>query len=85
MNPMAGVESVRQLDVILRPRSVAVIGASTAPGKLGHEVLRNIRDGGFQGPIYPINPKAESILNLTCYPLKSRKHLFQSEMTTGVA
>jgi acyl-CoA synthetase (NDP forming) len=65
---MAGVESVRQLDTILRPRSVAVIGASTAPGKLGHEVLRNIRDGGFQGPIYPINPKAESILNLACYP-----------------
>jgi len=65
---MAGVESVRQLDRIFRPRSVAVIGASTAPGKLGHEVLRNIRDGGFQGPIYPINPKADSILNLACYP-----------------
>ena len=45
-----------------------MIGASTAPGKLGHEVLKNIRDGGFQGAIYPINPKAESILNLTSYP-----------------
>jgi acetyltransferase len=65
---MAAVDPVTQLDAALRPRSVAVIGASTAPGKLGHEVLKNIRDGGFKGPIYPINPKAESILSLRCFP-----------------
>jgi acetyltransferase len=65
---MAAGDPVTQLDAILRPRSVAVIGASTAPGKLGHQVLKNIRDGRFQGPIYPINPKAESILSLPCYP-----------------
>lgn len=65
---MAAVDSVTQLDAALRPGSVAVIGASTAPGKLGHEVLKNIRDGGFTGPIYPINPKAESILSLRCFP-----------------
>ena len=65
---MAAVDSVTRLDAALRPKSVAVIGASTAPGKLGHEVLKNIRDAGFQGPIYPINPKAESILGLRCFP-----------------
>jgi acetate---CoA ligase (ADP-forming) len=65
---MAAVDSVTRLDAALRPKSVAVIGASTAPGKLGHEVLKNIRDAGFHGPIYPINPKAESILGLRCFP-----------------
>jgi len=65
---MAAVDPVTRLDAALRPRSVAVIGASTAPGKLGHEVLKNIRDGGFKGSIYPINPKAESILSLRCFP-----------------
>jgi acetyltransferase len=61
-------DPVSQLDAILRPRSVAVIGASTSPGKLGHEILKNILDGGFRGALYPINPKAESILDLPCHP-----------------
>ena len=65
---MAAVDPVARLDAVLKPRSVAVIGASTAPGKLGHEILKNVRDGRFEGPIYPINPKAESILGLPCYP-----------------
>lgn len=64
---MVGANSIRQLDAILRPRSVAVIGASNTPGKYGHEILKNIREGGYQGTIYPINPRAESILNLTCF------------------
>ncbi len=64
---MAKGDPLRQLDAILRPGSVAVIGASATPGKLGHEVLKNIQDGGFEGAVYPINPKAESILNLSCY------------------
>jgi len=65
---MVGANSIRQLDAILRPRSVAVIGASNTPGKYGHEILKNIREGGYQGTIYPINLRAESILNLTCFP-----------------
>jgi acetyltransferase len=65
---MIGKDSTRQLDAILRPRSVAVIGASNTPGKYGHEILKNILDGGFQGTVYPINPKAETILNLSCFP-----------------
>jgi acetyltransferase len=58
---------VSQLDGILRPKSVAVIGASTSPDKLGHEILKNILDGGYQGAVYPINPKADTILDLPCH------------------
>jgi acetyltransferase len=46
---------------------VAVIGASTSPDKLGHEILKNILDGGYQGAVYPINPKADTILDLPCH------------------
>ena len=60
-------DSVSQLAGILRPKSVAVIGASTSPDKLGHEILKNILDGGYQGAVYPINPKAETILDLPCH------------------
>jgi acetyltransferase len=60
-------DPVSQLDGILRPKSVAVIGASTNPDKLGHEILRNILDGGYQGVVYPINPKADTILDLPCH------------------
>jgi acetyltransferase len=50
------------------PQAVAVIGASRSPGKLGHGVLQNIIQYGYQGAVYPINPKADEILGLTCYP-----------------
>jgi acyl-CoA synthetase (NDP forming) len=60
-------DSVSQLDGMLRPKSVAVIGASTSPDKLGHEILKNILDGGYQGAVYPINPKADTILDLPCH------------------
>jgi acyl-CoA synthetase (NDP forming) len=65
---MAVPDPLSQLDAMLKPRSVAVIGASTSPGKWGHEILKNVLESGFQGPIYPINPKAETILDLPCYP-----------------
>jgi len=52
---------------LFQPRSVAVIGASDNPAKLGHTILKNIVDSGFQGAIYPINPKAPEILNLRCF------------------
>ncbi|MFP3854288.1 MAG: acetate--CoA ligase alpha subunit [Anaerolineales bacterium] len=53
------------------PKSVAVIGASTSPGKLGYSVLENLIEGGFQQggrSLYPINPSAEEILGLKVYP-----------------
>jgi acyl-CoA synthetase (NDP forming) len=53
---------------VFNARSVAVVGASASPDKTGHIILRNIIDGGFAGSVYPVNPKAETILGLKCYP-----------------
>ncbi len=61
------MESRSSLEPIFKPKSVAVIGASTAPGKLGHDILANLKNGGFAGPLYPVNPKAEEILGLKVY------------------
>jgi len=55
------------LDGLFYPRAVAVIGASNNPLSIGHIVTRNLKDNGYKGPIYPINPKADSILDLPCY------------------
>jgi acetyltransferase len=55
------------LDPILQPRSVAVVGASRAPGKIGFTVLKNILDGGYEGQVYPVNPKAREIQGLKAY------------------
>ncbi len=56
------------LKSFFEPSSVAVVGASREPGKLGHEVFRNIIEAGFRGKLYPINPKADEVLGLKCYP-----------------
>ncbi len=56
------------LDAVLDPSSVAVIGASANPDKIGHKILRNIVDAGFRGPIYPVNPRGGEILGLKAYP-----------------
>ncbi|MGA9822338.1 MAG: CoA-binding protein, partial [Desulfobaccales bacterium] len=61
------METLSTLNSLFAPRSVAVIGASGAPGKLGHDILANLKNGGFPGPLYPINPKAEEILGLKVY------------------
>ena len=55
------------LDAVFRPRSVAVIGASRRPQTIGREILRNIVDYGFTGPVYPVNPTASSINAIRCY------------------
>ncbi|MFF9586282.1 acetate--CoA ligase family protein [Streptomyces achromogenes] len=52
---------------LMRPRSVAVIGASNEPGKIGNSVLRNLLDGGFAGDIHPVNPRADDILGRKAY------------------
>jgi acetyl coenzyme A synthetase (ADP forming)-like protein len=56
------------LDNFFSPQSVAVVGASSKPGKIGHELARNISQYQFKGKVYPINPNAEAILGLKCYP-----------------
>jgi len=50
------------LNCLFEPRAVAVIGASGAPGKTGHTILKNIIDGGFPGAVYPVNPRGGEIL-----------------------
>ncbi len=62
------MDHIKQLDAVFRPRSVAVIGASTVAGKLGHDILYNLIHAGFPGPIYPINPKADTVLGLPAFP-----------------
>ncbi len=56
-----------KLDAIFRPRSVAIIGASRTPGKVGYILTRNMIDSGYTGTIIPINPNADEILGLKCY------------------
>ena len=55
------------LQSLLRPKTVAVVGASQQPGKVGHEVLANLINSGFQGTIIPVNPKADEVLGRRCY------------------
>jgi len=56
------------LNKLFSPHSVAVIGASREQGKVGHEVLKNLILGGFDGHIYPVNPNADRILGKRCFP-----------------
>jgi acetyl coenzyme A synthetase (ADP forming)-like protein len=56
------------LNNLLRPKSVAIVGASAQPGKIGYTVIENLLKGGYQGKIYPINPTASEILNLPVFP-----------------
>ncbi len=56
------------LQHILSPASVAVIGAGQKAGSVGHQVLRNIVDGGFTGAVYAVNPHHDSILGIACVP-----------------
>jgi len=57
----------KELSRLLRPRSVAVIGASATPGSFGYRTLQNTAFG-YTGDVYPINPKHREILGRACYP-----------------
>src|SRR5439155_15118384 len=52
-------EIVRAMNRIMKPDAVAVIGASAEDGKIGNSVMKNLINGGYQGTIYPIHPKAD--------------------------
>ncbi len=58
---------MNRLDAIFAPETIAVIGASTTKGKVGHDIFANILSGGFTGTLYPVNPKAKSVLSVKCY------------------
>ncbi|WP_372084935.1 bifunctional acetate--CoA ligase family protein/GNAT family N-acetyltransferase [Tistrella mobilis] len=59
--------TIRNLDAIFDPKAVAVIGASTRPGSVGRMVMRNLLDGGFAGPIMPVNPRYNSVEGVLAY------------------
>ncbi|MFO7760011.1 MAG: acetate--CoA ligase family protein [Thermodesulfobacteriota bacterium] len=56
------------LNALFYPDTVAVIGASRTPGKVGYDIVANLVRGGYQGKIIPCNPSAEEIFGLVCYP-----------------
>ena len=64
-SPDAILDAMRR---IMQPDAVAVIGASAEEGKIGNSVMRNLIDGGYEGAIYPVHPRAETILDHPCYP-----------------
>src|SRR5271170_5220518 len=58
---------VEKMNRIMKPRAVAVIGASAENGKIGNSVMKNLINGGYKGEIYPIHPNAESIMGKKTY------------------
>ncbi len=59
---------VASLEPLLRPRTVAVIGAGRKPGSVGRAVLHHLRTGGFTGRLFAVNPAAASLLGVPCHP-----------------
>ena len=59
--------TAKQMQRLIRPRSVAVIGASNTPGTFGYRTVQNC-SFGFSGKVYPINPRHAEILGHACYP-----------------
>jgi acetyltransferase len=55
------------INTLLKPKSIAVVGASATPGKIGYTVIENLQKSGYKGPVYPINPTATEILGVKCY------------------
>lgn len=60
-------QTTQDLAALFEPRSVAIIGASQNPDKVGYQILSNLIRSGYKGKIVPVNPSAESILNVKCY------------------
>ena len=57
-----------RLDPLLRPASIAVVGASERPGTVGRNVVENLLKGGFAGPLFAVNPGRDSVLGVRCFP-----------------
>lgn len=60
--------SIRNLDMLFDPTSVTIVGASNRHGSVGNIIMRNILSGGFEGPVFPVNPKYEAIAGVYAYP-----------------
>ena len=59
---------MQNLDKIMKPRAIAVIGASTKAHTIGSDIMKRLQEYGFKGPIYPVNPKGGVIEGLQAYP-----------------
>jgi acyl-CoA synthetase (NDP forming) len=57
-----------RLDPLLRPRSIAVLGASEREGTVGRHTVENLLKGGYEGGLYAVNPGRQSVLGVPCYP-----------------
>ena len=60
--------NIESMELFFTPKSVALVGASATPGKIGNSVLDALGKQDYKGNVYPINPKQESILGIKCYP-----------------
>jgi acetyl coenzyme A synthetase (ADP forming)-like protein len=60
-------EILEVMKALMQPRAIAVVGASEQEGKIGNSVMKNLVNGGFEGEIYPVNPKASEILGKKVY------------------
>ncbi|TBL36145.1 CoA-binding protein, partial [Klebsiella oxytoca] len=60
--------SQRGLEALLRPKSIAVLGASDKVGRAGTTMMKNLLRGGFNGPVFPVNPTRNSVSGVFTYP-----------------
>ena len=59
---------MNDIKLLFEPRTIAVVGASKDPKKIGHTVVKNILASGYAGKVYPINPAGGDVLGLQAYP-----------------
>jgi acetyltransferase len=60
--------AVRTIDTIFNPRRIALVGVTQNPNSVGGKVLANLVGGGFRGVVFPVNPEAEAVLGVPCFP-----------------
>ena len=60
--------SIKKLNSIFKPKRIALIGVSNDPDSIGGVTLRNLIGGGYNGVVYPVNPKREAVFGIPCYP-----------------
>lgn len=70
-NEVGAEDGRTALECMLEARSVAIVGASAREGSVGHEILVELTRGGFDGEVFPVNPKYEEILGFRCFPTVS--------------
>lgn len=75
--------TTEDISFFFNPKSIAIIGASPTPGKVGYNVLNNIKDSGYSGKVYPINPKANTIKEIGGY--KAYKNVLEVPESIDIA